>query len=291
LRAIGYAIAAFTFWVGTNTCAKLAGGLSVPPYEIAGFIGLVGVVIMPLAAQARGDIGILRPKKLWPQLLRGLLILGSNFFNAIAVRHLPLTVFYVVVFTSPLLVAIMAAFFLHERLDWRKTVAILAGFAGVIIAVDPTASVATGDWIGYAATMAGALAFSANIVWLRTMTQTESLESLVFIASIVNVVGGFAPALTDFRPLPVNALAAVLGAGLFSVLGNLASFKALRQAPAAIVSQFHYTQIVTGALVGYLIWRDIPTTHLIAGAIIIVGAGLYVANHARKAARAPLVPE
>ena len=246
---------------------------------------------MPIVVQARGGIKTLRPKQLWPQLARGLLILASNFFNAIAVRHLPLTIFYIVIFTSPMLVAVMAAFFLRERLDWRKSLAILTGFAGVIVAVNPMASAATGDWTGYAATMAGALAFSVNIVWLRTMTQTESLESLLFMASIVNAAGGFAPSLFNFKPLTMNALAAVLGAGLFSVLGNLASFKALRQAPAATVSQFHYTQIVTGAFVGYLIWGDVPTVHLIVGAIVIVASGLYIANHARKTARAPLAPE
>jgi drug/metabolite transporter (DMT)-like permease len=74
--------------------------------------------------------------------------------------------------------------------------------------------------------------------------------------------------------------------GLFNVSGNLFNSIALRLTDAATVEQFHYTQIIAGALLGYLIWDEIPTQHLIVGAVIIIASGLYVAHAHYKSGRA-----
>jgi len=55
----------------------------------------------------------------------------------VALRHLSLTMFYILVFTAPMVIALLSSVFLREGLTWRKGVAIVAGFAGVVIAVNP----------------------------------------------------------------------------------------------------------------------------------------------------------
>jgi drug/metabolite transporter (DMT)-like permease len=59
--------------------------------------------------------------------------------------------------------------------------------------------------------------------------------------------------------------------------------QAYKLAPAATVAPFHYSQIITGGLIGYFIWHDVPSLHLLIGAIIIIASGLYIATHARRA--------
>jgi drug/metabolite transporter (DMT)-like permease len=68
-----------------------------------------------------------------------------------------------------------------------------------------------------------------------------------------------------------------------SVAGNLFYSFALKHTTAANVAQFHYTQIITGAIIGYLMWQSVPTPFLIVGSVIIIASGLYIATRARKA--------
>ena len=78
---------------------------------------------------------------------------------------------------------------------------------------------------------------------------------------------------------PVDArLAGLIGAaGLFGLMGSLCFFVALKHAPATSVSQYHYSQLVTGSLLAYAIWRERVTPAMLAGAVLIVGSGIYTA--------------
>lgn len=288
LRAILYAIGGFATWVLADACMKLAGEAALPPYEVIGFLGIFTFVLM-LAKAAGGTEGGI--KSLWPknpraQLLRAALALGSNFFNAIALKHLSLTLFYVTVFTAPMMIALLAALFLRERMTWQKILAIAVGFMGVVIAIKPGGA-GGGDWAGYAAAISSTLCFAVNSVWLRVMTQSESNDSLVFCTGILEMIFGvIAMGLLDAAAL-TPGLAFILSAmSLLTIAGNVLNFTALRTGPAAVIMQFHYTQIVTGALVGYLIWQEVPALHTVLGAVVIIGSGLFMARHAQQAEKA-----
>src|SRR5258708_2188221 len=99
---------------------KLAGEAAIPPYESVAFLGACGVALMLTKTAPQGKFKTLWPKNPRAQLLRATLALSSNFFNAIALKHLTLTLFYVTVFTAPMMAALLAAFFLREKLSWQK---------------------------------------------------------------------------------------------------------------------------------------------------------------------------
>jgi drug/metabolite transporter (DMT)-like permease len=61
------------------------------------------------------------------------------------------------------------------------------------------------------------------------------------------------------------------------------NYYALRLTTAATVMQFHYSQIIAGALIGYLIWHDVPSWMTIGGAAVIIASGLFIAAHTHKA--------
>jgi len=282
LHAIGLALVGFAFWVLTDTGVKLSGEAKIPVYEIVGILGLIQTLCLGLPAWQRGEIKKLWPRRPRPQLGRSFLGLTTMIFNAIALKHLPLTVFYVIVFMAPMMTAILAALILREHLNWQKTLAILCGFAGVIYAINPGASMRSGDWIGYASAAIGTTAFAANMVWLRVMTRTESVQSLAFFSGFIYVAACLIPTVLHFAAPTKLFIGILILTGVFNMFGNLCHYKALKHTTAANVSQFHYTQIVMGALIGYAIWRDVPHLHLILGAVMIVGSGLYIAAHARR---------
>ncbi len=276
-RAIGLAIAAFTMWVLADTAIKLAGESLVPPYEIVAFQGLlIASALFGFRAWKR-DIRPLWPVRPDRQLVRACLDLGNVLFVVVALRHLPLDVFYIVVFSAPLLIAILSSVFLQEHLPWRKAAAILAGFAGVVVAVRPFGVHTAGDWTGYAACIACVLCFSTSFVWSRRMTQTERLDSLMFVSACVAAIGGLCGML--WRAAPVTTpLALLLPVIALTVsLGNYFIFRAVRSIPAATVSQYHYTQMLTGAVVAWAIWHETPSFYMLLGAVLIVASGVYMA--------------
>lgn len=282
LQAIALAVTAFTFWVFTDTAIKLVNQSGLPSYEVLAFLGLFMAVFMLARGIVLRDLRALRPHQLRPQILRAALDLGNNFCVVIALRHLALTTFYILIFLAPLVVALLSSVFLRERMTARKAVAILAGFAGVVIAVHPWGGSREADGIGFLACMVCVACFSTNIVWSRVLTQTENPESLTFFSGMAMAVLGFGLMLGYAAPLTPRLAAMLVVTGVLCALGSLCFFLALRHTTAANVSQFHYTQLITGALMAWLVWRQAPTRFTVIGAVLIVVSGVYIALHASR---------
>jgi drug/metabolite transporter (DMT)-like permease len=283
LKAIGFALAGFTFWVLTDTFVKLVGQSGLPPYEMVAFLGLFMAAFLGLYGFARGQLYLLRPHRLGRQVARACLDMTNNVCVVIALRHLTLTIFYILVFMTPMVTSVLSAIILREGLPWKKGVAVVAGFAGVIVAVHPWSSAREGDWIGFAACMVCVACFSTNLIWSRVLTQTESPESLAFFSGIVTAVVGFAlMAFVHAAPLTLRLTMGLCAMGVFCGLGTLCFYIAVKHTSAANVSQYHYTQLVTGTIVSYLVWRDKPGFYVLLGGILILASGLYIAVTARE---------
>ncbi len=285
-EAITLAVTGFTLWVLTDTAIKLVNQSHLPSYETLAFLGLFMAFFMFARALWRREIRALLPHKLRPQLLRCTLDLGNNFCVVIALRHLTLTTFYILIFLAPIVVAMLSPIFLHERMTWPKALAILTGFAGVVIAVHPWSAAHEADWIGYAAFIICVACFSVNMVWSRVLTQTENPESLTFFSGMaMAVVGftlmaGFALMAGHAAPLTGRLAELLVTMGLLCAIGSLCFFVALKHTTAANVSQFHYTQLITGAFMAWLVWRQRPTLSTILGAVLIIASGVYIALRA-----------
>jgi len=277
LEAVGLAVAGFTFWVLADTSIKLVAGYKLPAYEVLAFLGLCVVGILVIRGFWRRDLKAVWPKRPRRQLVRSCLDLVNNFCVVVALRHVPLTMFYILVFLSPMVITLLAAGFLGERLEWRKGLAIVAGFVGVVVAVNPFSTSRQGDWIGYLACMICVACFSANMVWARVITQTETPESLTFFSGVLMAVVGFGCMLWHAEPLTPRLAAILLAMGFFCAFGSICFFVALKHTNAATVSQYHYTQLLSGALLAYIIWREIPTFSMVLGGAVIIAAGVYIA--------------
>jgi drug/metabolite transporter (DMT)-like permease len=282
LGAIGSALAGFTFWVLADSSIKLVGQSGLPAYEMVAFLGLFMAMFLIVYGLGRGQVHVLWPHRLSRQVTRATLDMANNLCVVIALRHLTLTLFYILVFMAPMVIALLSAVFLRERLSWKKTAAIVAGFAGVVIAVHPWSSAREGDWIGFGACMVCVACFSVNMVWSRVLTRTESPESLAFFSGLVTATVGFAlMTLMHARPLTVRLTAGMFAMGLFCALGTLCFYFAVKHTSAANVSQYHYTQLLSGTLVSYLVWHDTPGLYVLTGGSLILASALYIAVAAR----------
>ncbi|HEX4030003.1 MAG TPA: DMT family transporter [Terracidiphilus sp.] len=282
LGAIGFALAGFTFWVLADSSIKLVGQSGLPPYEMVAFLGLFMSMFVSAYTLVRGNAQALRPNRLGPQLARACLDMANNVCVVIALRHLTLTMFYILIFTAPMVIALLSAVFLKEGLSWRKGASVVVGFTGVVIAVAPWSRARQVDWIGFAACVICVACFSVNMVWSRVLTRTESPESLAFFSGLVTAAVGFVLMLFHAAPLTARLTAGLFAMGLFCAAGTLCFYVAVKHTSAANVSQYHYTQLLTGTLISFLVWHDKPGFFVLVGGSLILASGLYIAVAAQN---------
>jgi drug/metabolite transporter (DMT)-like permease len=283
LTAIFFAVFGFTCWVLGDSCIKWIGQYGLPPEEIVAFMGLFMALTLAAQARARGTFKNLRPHSVVKQVLRALLDMTNNVCVVIALRHLSLTMFYILVFTSPLAISLLSAGVLGERITGKKAAALLAGFAGVVIAVAPWSHEQHIDLIGLVSCLVCVTCFSINMVWSRVLTRTEPPESLAFFSGLVTAVAGLA--LTSVHPRPLTpTLWVLLGMmGVFCAAGTLSFYVAVKHTSASNVAQYHYTQLLTGALISYVVWHERPGVAMVAGGALIIVSGFMIAMGAREA--------
>ncbi|MBA3518996.1 MAG: DMT family transporter [Rhizobiales bacterium] len=189
-----------------------------------------------------------------------------------AFRHLPLAEVQTYFLAAPIFVAAMSPFLLGERIGWRRWTAVLVGFAGVVIAMQPT-----GVTIGWPALAAVGSSFLYALLLITTRGLRGASDAVLLgWQAIGGIVFGiiFAPA-GWVTPPPTDA-ALLASIGVISTLAYFCVNRSLKLAPASIVVPFQYTAIIWAAIFGLLFFGDAPRLATLAGAAIIIAAGLFI---------------
>ncbi len=214
-----------------------------------------------------------------PLLFRGLITLCAWICYFTAARSLTLAQLLCLYFAAPLMVTILAAPLLGERVTGGRWAAVLVGFVGVLVATDP--------W-GVPFSLATALVLLAAALWgygiilMRQIARRE--RSLVQIAYLnaVFLVGSGIGCLFDWRTPDAGQIALLLGVALFGGLGQFSLFEAARRAPASVMGTVEYSSLLWAFVLGYLIWGDIPRPAVFAGGAVIACAGLLLVAGERR---------
>lgn len=202
------------------------------------------------------------------------------FFTA--VKYLPLADTITCYLAAPIIVVALSAIFLGEKVGWRRWLAVLAGFVGVVIAMRPSASS-----ISFGALIAVAGAFcSAMLMLVTRQLRGTSQTFLAFSQVCGTTLFGLAVGPFYWITPAWSHVGIFLVAGAASVCALLCVNRSLSLAPASVLAPYKYTAILFAALFGYLFFGDVPPPTTIIGAIIIVSSGLYIFMRERKLARA-----
>jgi drug/metabolite transporter (DMT)-like permease len=239
------------------------------------------LVLAPLVAKA-GPSSIVRVERPWLQVLRVVVSVGDVACFYLAVTVLPLVDTMTYYQAGPIYVTLLAALLLKERVGWRRWTAVAVGFVGVAIALQPT-SAALG-WPALLA-LAGSVLFSLLMVITRALRGTPNLTMVAWQFGAAMMVGlVWAP----FQWVPFNSRDLIL-IGLVGVVSMAAMAcvnRSLKLAPASVVVPYQYTMIVWAAIFGYLVFGDVPSGTVVAGATIIIAAGLYIFFREQQLAKA-----
>jgi S-adenosylmethionine uptake transporter len=206
------------------------------------------------------------------QALRALITaIETSLFYA-AVVYLPLADVMSFYMAGPIYVAVLSYFFLGEKVGWRRWSAILIGFVGVIIILKPGSA---GLGIGSLIALAGSLAFAILIVMTR-MLRGVSDTSLVTWQTVASLVVGGVMATGSWTQASAFDTGAMLLLGVVACIAHLLITRALKLAPASMLAPLHYTLLLWAAIFGLVFFGDIPGPRTLAGAAIVVMAGIFI---------------
>jgi S-adenosylmethionine uptake transporter len=234
------------------------------------------VIIAALASLLvrRADLRVaLQRRNLAAIVLRGLLILAAWLAYYSASRSLQLAELVTLYFAAPLFVVAISNPALGEVVGPWRWLAACVGFGGVLVAADVSGSP---DILPALLTLFAALCWAVTTILARSLSQAVSTAALMVGGNLVFVVGcgAFAPFVFVW-PNPLDMELIVL-LGLIGGLGQFFLFEALRRAPASAVAPFEYSLLAWAILWGWLIFGDLPSRHMLIGATIILGSGLFM---------------
>jgi drug/metabolite transporter (DMT)-like permease len=189
-----------------------------------------------------------------------------------AVTTLPLVSVMTYYLSAPLYVAAIAPFLLKERLARDQWLAVILGFAGVMLVLQPSAETLTLPAI---IAIIGSILFACLMLSTRQLRDTSATSLIVWQTMGALVFGAVFAPFSWVPPTPRDfALLSLLG--VVAMIAHVLVAQAFRLAPASIVAPFNYTLIVWAALFGWLFFGEWPNVWMAAGAIVIVAAGLYL---------------
>ena len=236
---------------------------------------VAGAVLFPLKGLA-----LVRTSHWRWHLIRALMFMAMTAINFWALQYLQLTVTSSIFFSVPLIIAIASASFLGERLDPGKWLAIIAGFAGVLVIVRPWGAEFHPAML---ASVVNAVLYAVFMMMTRRLAAYDSPETIQFLPAIGATIG-LAPFVIAGWQWPDSWLQWTV-ACLMGVLGGLGHYLlalAHRYAPASVIAPFLYQQVIYMALFGYLVFGDVPGPSVWLGAAIVIGSGLYLFARERK---------
>ena len=270
-RGIGFALVSYACFSTSDATIKLASArFSV--FEIAFTLPLAA--LLPVMALARGQGGLraLLPTR-WPLVLaRGALSSACALVCWKAFALLPLADSYAILFASPMLVTALSVPLLGESVGWRRWGATVVGFAGVLLMIRPGfAAVGTGHLLAVLGALLGAVSFCI----LRRIGRSERSAPIMAVLFACLALETAPLALRDLVVPTAPELALLVLAGLLQGAGQAALVLATRDAPAAIVAPFQYSQMLWAVLFGALLFGDRPDPMLFLGLTVVAGSGLY----------------
>lgn len=240
------------------------------------------VCMLPLLATAAGRSAF-SAKRPWMNLLRGALHGAASLLFFAAVKYMPLADVFAIYFVEPFMLTALSALFLGDKVGWRRWLAIVIGFGGAMIVIQPSFAI-----FGLKALLPVACAFlyALYLFMNRAVGEADSPLTMQIMAGLGGTVfmaaalfAGSSAGIADFEPsLPTSALGLVLLLILGSISGyaHMLVVRAFRLAPLSLLAPFQYFEIISATVLGYAIFGDFPNLSKWIGIAIIVGSGLFI---------------
>lgn len=229
------------------------------------------IVLGPMMAK-QGTDRLFRIERPWLQFCRvAAATIDTGCFYA-AVVYMPLADVMSIYMAGPIYVAAISHFLLGERVGWRRWLAILIGFVGVVIMLNPSSSALSLASI-YA--LAGSVTFAVVVVLGRVLRGTTD-TTLVAWQTLGALAAGAVLTIGAWTTPTLAEMALLLLLGVVSCIAHMLITRALKLAPASLLAPLHYSLLLWAVVFGVIFFNEVPGPRILIGSAIVVLAGLFI---------------
>ncbi len=279
-RGILWMSASVAVFIVNDALIKLAAE-TAPAVEVIGLRGIFATLWCSLALLSTGGWrrlpGIAHPAV----FIRGLLEAAAALTYLIALSHTPFAIGTAVNLSTPLFLAVLAVVVLKEDVRWRRWTAIVVGFAGVLLVIQPRPGDADlWTWVVVASSLLGAF---RDVLGRYIPSSVPTSVMSFWSAAAVGLAGCALTCVEGWQPVGVRGMCLLFAASLLLASGYQLLMLALRSnAEFAVIGSFRYGSVLGAIVIGYLVWGDVPNELALAGIVVIVASGLYILKRQRQ---------
>ncbi|WP_338147699.1 DMT family transporter [Neoroseomonas terrae] len=275
-RGILLLISATAAFAVTAAFVKALGG-AIPLAEVIFFRNLFALPALLPVVLASGGLAALatrNPLSHAARTLFGMMGMIGAFYGYV---HLPIATVTALGFTMPLFLTVLSVPLLGEQVGWRRGLAVLVGFLGVVLMVWPGADGIGDSGLAVLLCLLGSVGWALAMITIRQMGEAgeSSVAIVVWFAVGSAALAGIAAVPVWVWPTPLE-WALLAGIGLISALAQVLMTSAYRTGETTLLAPFEYTGIVWTTTVGAVVWAELPDGWDFLGIAVLVGAGIYI---------------
>ncbi|WP_337182484.1 DMT family transporter [Shinella sp.] len=280
LAGIQLSLASYFLFSSSDVLVKLL-TRQVPVFQVILLQVLFAFIPFAFVVYRRGGLRTrIRNRSL--VAVRGLLAGANTLCGFYAFSSLPLADVYAIVFITPIVVTVASIPILGETVGMHRIAAIMAGFVGVLVMIDPAATHFT---LAHLAAFGSVIASAAVVLIMRRIGKEEDRISMVAAVLLGIFSIGLPGAILQWQPLSGQLAMIAVGSGLFMGAAQFVSLEAYRRAPASVIAPLQYTMLVWALIYGIAIFNDPVKANVLIGALIVIAANLYNFHRERVHAR------
>jgi drug/metabolite transporter (DMT)-like permease len=244
-----------------------------PVGETVGYRGLFTFIPIAFFVWREGNISCLKIVNFKGQATRAVIAVSTMVLIVSSFRVLPFADVIIILFTGPIFATALATPLLGEKVGLRRWAAVGVGFIGVLIMLRPDGfQIQTLLLLPVAAS----LLTSLRDITTRSLHKTETTISILFWSIVAVTTAGFSTYFYEWKPLQLEHVHMFIAAGVLNGLAHFCMITAFQHAEVSLVSPFKYSNIIYAVILGYFIWGEVPSSHMIMGAALVIIAGLYI---------------
>jgi drug/metabolite transporter (DMT)-like permease len=275
-------LASTLVFTGMVACIKVLAA-TVPVGEIVfsrAFFALVPILAFVVWRGRLADA--VRTAHLGGHVWRCVVGVSSMACSFAALAYLPLPEQLAIGYAAPLITVVLAALLLGETVRLYRTSAVIVGFLGILVILWPRLEVlrhglaGSDDVLGAGLALAGAVFSAMAMVAVRRLVATENTQAIVFYLSLISsLLALLSLPLGWVWPTPLEAALLVLS-GVLGGLGQILLTESYRHADTSTIAPFEYTTMIWALALGYLLFADVPSLAVLAGAAIVIASGIFI---------------
>jgi len=266
----------------------------IPAGEAVFFRSLFAIPVLLIWLIVRGDFPAkLKARDPMGHVWRGLMGTCAMASGFVAIGLIPLPEAVAIGYAAPLLVTMLAAMFLGEKIRMVRFSALLLGMFGVMLILSPRLTILNADiqdisntsrlqTIGALAALMAAIFSALAQVFARKLVATETTGSIVFYFSLMSTVLALLTVPFGWEVPGVREAFFLITAGLLGGVGQILLTESYRHAEVSVIAPFEYCSIILALLVGYFVFNELPTRIMLIGVALIITAGIIIIERERR---------